>query len=354
MATATREHNIYNPARRKFSAKQIRAGFGGKRRKANLKHRRNAGGKIITGYGSTVMNRGKKKNGRVIAGYGSTTMNRGKKRKRNAPPASAGRVIAGYGSTTMNRGGKRKNASGQNSKHVVIVNRSHRSAASRRAPKRENPGKEQILSITLPNPGGQRSTMARANRRKNAKHYKAHSAPRKKNPGRHKPKHHAMKHYKRNPSSGGVMGVVTSSVFAGAGLVLSRLATQMVLGASNTGIMGYGGNAVATGLLAWLTHAISKNPRNRDMVVVGGVLGILARMISDFTPYGAWLAKYGVGDYGMGVYLPSNFVVPQRYTNALNSAQVEIPPGWAPTVNVQAAQPAGVGGVYGGGMRALY
>jgi hypothetical protein len=284
MATATREHNIYNPAHRKFSAKQIRAGFGGKRRLAALKT---------------------------------------KKRHAHAKPKAKAK------------------------------NKSHRPAKHRAQPKRGNPG-EQILSITLPNTGGKRSTMAHA-KKKNAKHY---SAPHKKNPGHHKersnPKHHSMKHYKRNPSSGGVMGVVTSSVFAGAGLVLSRLATQVVLGASNTGIMGYGGNAIATGLLAWLTHAVSKNPRNRDMVVVGGVLGILARMISDFTPYGAWLARYGVGDYGMGVYLPSNFVTPQRYANALNSAQVEIPAGWAPTVNVQAAS-AGVGGVYGGGgMRALY
>lgn len=285
MATATREHNIYNPPRRKFSAKQIR---GGARRKAALKHKRHA--------------------------HAKPTKHKAKAKQ----------------------------------------NKSHRPAVHRTQPKRGNPG-EQILSITLPNTGRKRSTMAYAkHKKKNAKHY---SAPKRKNPGHHKksnPKHHGMKHYKRNPP-GGVMGVVTSSVFAGAGLVLSRLATQLVLGSSNTGLMGYGGNALATGLLAWLTHSVSKNPRNRDMVVVGGVLGILARLIQDFTPYGQWLQRYGVGDYGMGVYLPSNFVQPQRYPNALNSAEVEIPPGWAPTVNVAAAQPAGVGGVYGGGgFRSLY
>jgi hypothetical protein len=146
------------------------------------------------------------------------------------------------------------------------------------------------------------------------------------------------------------MGLVTSGVFAAGGLVLSRFATQAVLGASNVGFMGYAGNAVATALLAWGTHFASKNPRNRDAVILGGVMGIIARLITDFTPYGSFLQAQGFGDYGMGLYLQQNDPMPSRLV-APNGAIVEIPsPGWAPTVMA----PAGVGALYDGGDGGLY
>lgn len=181
----------------------------------------------------------------------------------------------------------------------------------------------------------------RKHHRKNAHHRKHHAvARRRRNPGR---RHH-VRHIRRNPGVSGIMGLVTQGVFAAGGLVLSRFATQAVLGASNVGFMGYAGNAISTGLLAWGTHMISKNPRNRDAVILGGVMGIIARLITDFTPYGSFLQSQGFGDYGMGLYLQQNDPMPSRLVSP-SGAIVEIPqPGWAPTV---VAPAAGMGDLYG-------
>jgi hypothetical protein len=159
--------------------------------------------------------------------------------------------------------------------------------------------------------------------------------------------HHRRHHIRRNPGMSGIMGLLTQGVFAAGGLVLSRFATQAVLGASNTGFMGYAGNAISTGLLAWGTHMVSHNPRNRDAVILGGVMGIIARLITDFTPYGSFLSAQGFGDYGMGLYLQQNDPMPSRLVSP-SGAIVEIPsPGWAPTVMAPAA--TGMGDLYGGG-----
>ena len=142
----------------------------------------------------------------------------------------------------------------------------------------------------------------------------------------------------------GITGLLTQGVFATGGLVLSRFATQAVLGSSNTGFMGYAGNAIATGLLAWGTHMVSHNPRNRDAVILGGVMGIIARLITDFTPYGQLLQQQGFGDYGMGLYLPQNDPMPSRLVTP-DGAVVEVPSGWGGGY-VPAA--AGMGEIYSG------
>jgi hypothetical protein len=57
--------------------------------------------KLVIINGKAYMSKGG--SGRVIAGYGSTVMNRGK-RKKNPKGGGSGRVISGYGSTVMNSG----------------------------------------------------------------------------------------------------------------------------------------------------------------------------------------------------------------------------------------------------------
>lgn len=289
MATAIRKHKIMNPARRRknkprkhLSAAQIRAGFGGSRRKAALKTRRHNKASAPA-------------------------------RKRNRPR----------------------------------VKHSHRNVARPRAPKRENPG-ESILSLTLDNPGGRRSMTKQKNRRHH--HHKRRNAPkaRRRNPSMKVKNAHHRRHHRRNAGGaggGGIVGLLTSGVFAAGGLVLSRFATQAVLGAQNAGFMGYAGNAVSTAALAWATHIISKNPRNRDAVILGGVMGIIARLITDYTPYGQFLQAQGFGDYGMGLYLPQNDPMPSRLV-APNGAIVEVPGGWG---GGYVAAPAGMGALYDGG-----
>ena len=306
MATATRKHSIVNPARRRAKARrnkrnkprrhlskaQIRAGFGGKRRKSAMR-----------------ANRKRKRSVANPRRHATRSVPRHHARKRNAARKSHHRT-------------------------------------RRRTVKRGNPA-EQILSLTVGNPGGKRRSGMAKRRRKNTVH---HHRKHRRNPS-HRRRHvmHARRRRlgaRRNPGGAGMMQLLTSGVFAAGGLVLSRFATQAVLGASNTGFMGYAGNAVATAALAWATHMVSKNPRNRDAVILGGVMGIIARLITDYTPYGSFLQAQGFGDYGMGLYLPQNDPMPSRIV-APNGAIVEVPQGWGGGF-VQAPAAAGMGALYSG------
>ena len=298
MATAVRRHSIVNPAkrrrnkaRRKMTAKQIRH-FGTKRQRSALKAKR-----------------------------------------RHNPRTAA----------NPRRDPKR-----------------HRVTAHRRRTKRSNPG--EILSLTLGNPAKRRKNVAATKRNKRRHHAVApsrrHNRRRRHNPVmRANRRHHTRRHsIRRNPAGMNVPNLVTDGLFVIGGLVGSRLLTQMVLGANNVGVWGYVGNAAAGGLLATALHMVTKNPRVAGGIVTGTAAGIVARLLQDYTPFGQYLAQAGVGDYagggahGVGLYLPSNAVSPQRYVNPANSAQVVIPQGWAPTTVVAAPQ-AGVSGYdgYAGG-----
>jgi len=133
-----------------------------------------------------------------------------------------------------------------------------------------------------------------------------------------------------------------------AGFFGSKLLTQATMGASNTGVAGYFGNAVATAGLALLAYML-KYKRAAAAIVAGGVLQVIARVVTDQTPFGKFTSALGVGDYQM-----QSFVTPQRLKDPLGSAEIEIPPGWAPTVIQSAAAPGGhagySGGVPGGGL----
>ena len=225
----------------------------------------------------------------------------------------------------------------------------------RHAPRTAKRNIAEIVSFTLPagNPGGGLKAMAKAT--------KKHKAPRKRaaavhhaarhNAGRrvvhYKAKrHNTRRRHARNPGLGGIGDLVYSGVFVIIGAVGSKLATQAVLQTKNTGLFGYAGNAAATFLLSFVASRFMRNPAAARAIATGGAVQIVLRLISDYTPLGQYTAQLGLGDYQA-----SNFVTPQRYVDALNGSQVEIPQGWAPVTMVQApaAAHAGVAGLYGGG-----
>jgi hypothetical protein len=180
-----------------------------------------------------------------------------------------------------------------------------------------------------------------------------HSAGRRNDPGRRGRPYKAKqkrnwRRSHRNPD-GGVTALLYSSVFVIIGALGSKLATQAVLQAKNTGVFGYAGNAAATFLLSFVAHKFMRNPAAARAIATGGAVQIVLRLISDYTPLGQYTSQLGVGDY-----MASNFVTPQRYVDALNSAQVELPPGWAPTVVMPAPAHAGVAALYGGASAGLY
>ena len=242
----------------------------------------------------------------------------------------------------------------------VIVNparkrfgrKAKRSGASHRPKHRSRKNTGEIVSFVL-NPGssGGRGKMAKSRKKKR---YGSSSHRAKTNPGRR----YSMKsngrrrHARRNPAGVSISDLLMEGVFATAGAVGSKLLTQAVLGASNTGFMGYLGNAaagLALGLAAGATNATRKYAKD---VYVGAVVGIVIRVISDYTSYGSALALSGIGDYQV-----QNFVTPQRLTDGLHSAAIQIPAGWgaAPVVMASAAPPsshaasaAGLSGMYDG------
>lgn len=98
-----------------------------------------------------------------------------------------------------------------------------------------------------------------------------------------------------------------------AGVIGARALPQLVMAGSNSGPMGYLMNIIATLGMGWVSHMVF--PRNRTItaaVIAGGAAATLARAITDQTQYGKYLALTGVGDWGMGLYLKSNFPAPPR------------------------------------------
>ena len=165
------------------------------------------------------------------------------------------------------------------------------------------------------NPGRRRSV--RTNRRR------SRGNPRRRSYGR------------RNPAGFSFSQLIETGIFATVGAVGSKLLTQVVLGSSNTGVMGYLGNVIAGTAIGLAADKLLKNKQAAFAVYVGTAIQIVLRAISDFTPYGSYASLSGVGDYQV-----SNFVTPQRYVDGLHSAQIQIPNGWGPSAPVAIASSA--------------
>lgn len=138
------------------------------------------------------------------------------------------------------------------------------------------------------------------------------------------PRHH---HRRRRHNPLGLTGqqIIATSLWAIAGGVATRALPQMFLQASNTGIMGYGANALTAGVLAWAADRfISRNAGQG--VLLGGMVMLGGRIVSDL--FGKTLVSFGdvfgttptagtsgLGAHGdpsfdLGLYVPNEFVVP--------------------------------------------
>lgn len=144
---------------------------------------------------------------------------------------------------------------------------------------------------------------------------KSNPRPHRKNPSRKQIYNRARRHHRqRNPA-----GYRWSDLFVlGGGAVvggaLSSAGTQLVLGASNTGIMGYTGNLVATLVLAWLGGMVIKNRAFPAGILAGGIGSLMRRVIADYSLLGGYSQSLGMGDY-----MVSNWVTPQRLTSDFRS-----------------------------------
>ena len=281
MAVATIETKIANPARRgkkmakRLSAKQLKY-FGTKRQKA--------------------------------AARASRKKNRAKPKAHHRPrtkPNAARKVITGYGSTVMNppHRKKRKNASASGKTNVVFNGKKRKrkagSAKKAAAKKRTNPG----ALYALVNPARKKGNKKMAAKRKNHQ--------RKRPAGSHRKAKKMNRTRRRNP---GTLGRPGDWLSLGAGAVAGGYAAsalpQFVLGASNTGFMGYLAMVASTAILAVVSHMTLKKPMVTYGIIGGGAGALIRRVVGDYTPFGQYLSVAGAS--GMGDYLSGfNFPVPQ-------------------------------------------
>lgn len=145
---------------------------------------------------------------------------------------------------------------------------------------------------------------------------------------------------RRNPSMGGVSNLIVSAGYAIAGAVGSKYLTQMVLGASNVGYVGYGANLAASFIVGKVVGMVTKNKQSENSVILGGVIMTVVRILGDQTPLGETLKQYGLGDYEASTWLS-----PARYIDGAKSAAVDIPTALRP----QMVAKAGMSGLRGGG-----
>ena len=134
------------------------------------------------------------------------------------------------------------------------------------------------------------------------------------------PRHHRRRRH--NPLGLSGQQIMATSLWAIAGGVATRALPQIFLKEGNTGIMGYGANALTAGILAWAADRfISRNAGQG--VLLGGMVMLGGRVISDL--FGKTLVSFGdvfgttgtsgLGAHGdpsfdLGIYVPNEFVVP--------------------------------------------
>jgi hypothetical protein len=296
MAVAHRRVHIANPARsrrRKMSAKQIKF-FGTSAQRAALKRSRSAKRKR-----SNPRHRTRKNIGEIVSLSLGAAANPARKRK-------VAKMAATHKRRARRTNRARSNAPRRRRRRTAVVH--HR----RRSVMRSNPPRR------------------RRSRRNPVVHRRRHT-------------------YRRNPLGAGWGQTFTEGLAILSGLLGSKYVAQMVLGSSNTGIIGYVANLAVGGIGGWAAGSFLKKPKLGQSFFIGSVMEVIVRVLEDYTPAGSFIQSMGVGDY-----FASNFVTPQRYVDALNSAQVQIPGGWAPTTVIQSnAAPAGAVASMGGSIEGM-
>lgn len=221
--------------------------------------------------------------------------------------------------------GKRKNTA----KRRRTVSRPHR-----RRRRTQNPG--EIIAMTLGNPARRKNKVA-ATKRRRRRHASAHAGHRRRrrhnpsvrrhrrrtarvynrahrrrvyNPGRRR----RRSSYRHNPAGMGWKDIFVLGGGALVGSSLSSAGTQLILGASNNGPMGYAGNLVATLVLSWLGGMVVRNRAFPMGILAGGIGGLMRRIIADYSLLGGYTAQLGMGDY-----MVSNWVTPQRLASDFRS-----------------------------------
>jgi hypothetical protein len=272
---------------------------------------------------------------------------RRKRRKRNPRKMSA-KQIKWFGTKAQkaalknSRRRKRANASRRHTKRhsparrnaapkrARATRRAHRTTHRRRTRRRSNPGGIVEVALNPATPKRRKKTVARTRRRKRSNARRRHHTVRhrRRNPVATTRRHRRRRSYRTNrrrsrrsnPSFGGIGSLITSAAYAVGGAVSSKYLTQLVLGSSNTGYLGYAANLAASFVGGKALGMFIKNKQAENSFILGGVIMTLIRFLSDQTPLGSTLQQYGLGDYEASTWLS-----PARLIDANKSAQIELP-----------------------------
>jgi hypothetical protein len=266
-----RTSRALNPQRRKFSAKQIRAGFGGKRRLASLK--------------------------------GSRHAHKRPKAKASNPKKKRRRATAKAKNSTKTRVVYRTKYKTRTKKVYVKAKPRRKANAKRR--RSSNPGPYLLTMSPVGNPHKKRrkTSMAKAKRRVSAKGRSG-----KRNPTRRR----SVARRNHRPRSRNPMD--TSLLKKGFGVFIGFSAAKKVppmLGASmnSSPMMTLLSTAITAGVVAWVAKKFIPGPI-AEGALWGGVGGVINMAWNTWAP--ASIAGYaGVGDFVMGGFpLPQG---PVRY-----------------------------------------
>jgi hypothetical protein len=226
-------------------------------------------------------------------------------------------------------------------------------SAKRNAPRKANP----LITMGFVNPQGTKPMQNKKNKQQKKR------APRATNPAfQFQSKRKAnnpwkpRKHRKHNPSFlAEPVSMAKTGAMALGGLVAARQLPQLILGAKNTGWIGYFANGITAALTAFVASKMAGKQAGQA-VLIGGSLYLVNRVMTEqFSPAGNLLALSGVGDAAassqMGAIRSAYYPVPVVYDRAgkpiipqalIDGVKAGLPP--APVANSQAvAKLAGVG-----------
>jgi hypothetical protein len=142
---------------------------------------------------------------------------------------------------------------------------------------------------------------------------------------------------------GGMSDLVINSMFVIAGALGSKLIAQMVLGANNTGVMGYGVSLLAGTALWFATDKVLKNKAASTGIISGTIVQLIIRLLNDYTPFGTYVAQLGMGDYQAQAFLTPQILV-DPYKNATIKFPAALMPAPAPSAPPPSkSMPAAVG-----------
>src|SRR5271170_110819 len=155
---------------------------------------------------------------------------------------------------------------------------------------------------------------------------KASMAHRRRSRSKNKSKSHSRKHRnpflkrrrgsRRNPQILGLSAkqVIELGLGAAGGVIGAGYLSQMVLGGSNVGVMGYAADTVSTLVLAWVANKFASGDVAKG-VLAGGIGAVIKRIWTDNVSGGSGSVS-GLGNLefaglgGLGVYKNQSFPLP--------------------------------------------